>query len=192
MHLSKISFSLLLFVSFAQAQVRSESVSTREIFVVKDDQHDQWCGYRSKVESKSEAQRLNSTVVVGVKYDNGQIASIHVTEGDDSGDWNVDDQYLLDKKENLKTLSRVIDNSTLGVTQKEQFKIANGKAIRQSIVSRTSRTGERAEELSGDYLPEVPVVPNIQMFAFWPFIRAKQQEIWIKGKVCVATGSLSH
>jgi len=185
MRLKRIPIAILFLVSCAVSQVKQGQAAGQEIFLLKDDQHHQWCGYNSKSESKSEADRLNARIIVGVQYSNNRISAVHVTEGDESGDWNVDDQYSFDKDEKLQTLSRVIDNFSIGITQEELFQIQNGKAIKQSSTSRSRRTGQPTKELSGDYLPEVPIITSTTAFPFWSFVQDKRSEILSKGKACV-------
>jgi hypothetical protein len=174
-----------LAVSLGWAAAQS-TTQTREIFIINDNQHARWCAYKNKAESRSESQRMDSTVVAGVQYgSDGRVATVHITQGDESGDWSVDDRYSLDKSGNITALSRVIDSFTLGVTEEERFRIYKGKATRVSIVSRASRTGQSAQPLTGDYLPDVPVITNVESFSFWPIVRDKRNEVWSKARVCV-------
>ena len=169
------------------------TTQAREMFIINDSQHERWCAYRNKGESRSESQRMDSTVVAGVLYgDDGRVATVHVTEGDESGDWSVDDRYSLDKSGNMMALSRVIDSFILGITEEERFRIYGGKATRVSVVSRASRTGQSAQPLTGDYLPDVPVITSVQSFPFWPIVRDKQREVWSKGRVCAPTKGAPH
>jgi hypothetical protein len=106
-----------------------------ELLLVRLRQRDtpQWCGHTSKEISKNESNRLGAAIVASVEYSGDHIAKVHVAEGDESGDWNVDDQYLLTQNGRIESLSRVIDNFSLGIAQEEHYRFENGKAVRRSI-----------------------------------------------------------
>jgi hypothetical protein len=189
MQFATLSVAVMFLMSSALAQVKPEPISDREIFLVEDRQHHQWCAYASKSDSRSEAERLKAMVVVGVDYSKGRISAMHVTQWDESGDWSVDDKYSLDQNQKLRTLSRVTDNFSLGITQDQLFQMENGKAIRERSASRASRTGKTTEDLSSDDLPDVAIMTDLQSFPFWPLIRDKRQEVLSKGRVCTAVSS---
>lgn len=184
-----VSLSTVLLMGSALAQVRPSPISDREIFLVEDPQSRRWCGYSSKSASKSEAERLNAMVVVGVENTNGLISTVHVTEWDESGDWSVDDTYSLDKKQKLQTLLRVTDNFSLGITQERQYRIENGEAVMKSSRSRAGRTGTPIADLSSDDLPDVPITSDLRSFPFWPLIRDRRHEVLSKGVACEAVKS---
>jgi hypothetical protein len=180
----RVCLLILLVFCCASPQGRSSKPPDLEIFIIRDDQHQQWCGYKNRSESRAEAERLKAMVVVGVEYSGVNISTVHVTEGDESGDWNVDDRYSLDKRGMLQSLSRVIDNFSIGITQDEIFRMRNGRAVKERTSSRSRRTGAATKELSGDDLPVVPIVTRVDSFPFWILVRDKLHEIQSQGKAC--------
>lgn len=156
----------------------------REIFVAEDEQHHQWCGHTNKAVSKKFSEEVSSFITVAIQYADSRIEKIHVAEGDESGDWNVDDQYTFDSTGKVISVSRVIDNFTIGVTQAEEYRREGGKLNRKTSKSWSRRTRESAPLLSGDYLPEVRLVTDVTEFPFWQFLRTKGREVLSQGRAC--------
>jgi len=184
MRLKRMSLAILLLGASAIAQDKPKPDTGREVFLVRDHRGQQWCGYQNRLESKDQAERLDALIIVEVKYVNNRVSTVYVTENAESGDWRVEDKYSLDEGEMLQSLSRGIENFTLGITQKELFRIQRGEAIKQSSNSRASGTGKPTNELSGPYLPDVKIVTNLHSFPFWSFVRDKREEVWAKGRAC--------
>lgn len=74
--------SLVTIVGWAQIPQQNP-----DLFPVKDDHASEWCAFLSESVSKSEAERLAATVLAGVEFKEDRVATVHITEFGESGDW---------------------------------------------------------------------------------------------------------
>jgi hypothetical protein len=111
------------------------------------------------------------------------MSEIHVTQTDQTGDWAVNDEYILDQNERLQTLKRTINIIPEDTSEKQMFQIKNGKAVKQSSRQTDLRSGE-ATQKSVDWFHEPPVITNMRGFLFLP-LSDKRREVWSRGEACV-------
>ena len=180
-----ILFSLFVLISSAAAQVQPGGGINREIFLVENGNRLQWCAYASKSDSEIDRKVLNAMSVASVKYTNGRISAAEVTEWDESGDWNVDDEYTIDGSGTIQALTRTIDNFTEGITQEEKYKIQNGKATKEKSSAKDRRNGQPAEELSSYDFPTLPIITTVRGFEFFPLISDAGRRANSTGKACI-------
>jgi hypothetical protein len=133
---------------------------------------------------------VKATTLVDVKYSNGRVTTIKVTQWAGSGDWTVEDEYAVDANQRLRSLARVFEDISLGITQDSTYRIQSGKVAKEKSASHASRTGEPAADLTEGDLPDLPIVTDVHSFDFWPFIaRDDSREIRSKGRVCSSVSS---
>jgi hypothetical protein len=182
---TRIRYLLVLGVMLFALLVGQTSAQEKMVCFLKDDAHQQWCGYSSEAKMKDQVQPLNALVLGCAKYVNGHVSVLRITETDETGDWAVNDEYTLNNAEKIVTLKRTI-NILPGNTSEEQlFIIENGKAAKQGSVYRELRTG-RATQRSADWFQPLPVFTDKQAFPFSSLLIGKRFDVWAKGKVCVS------
>ena len=160
--------------------------ANKNVYLMEDDEHHQWCGYRTEAAWRSEVDAVSSSVFAIVDYANDHVASIRLTTGDTpgAGDWVVFDTYSLDANGKLRGLKRVMNVLPGDRSEHEEWLIQNGKATKQRSTTLSLETQKPAQRPDAE-LPRVPIITNVERFPFWPLTRDKGQEIVAKGKVCI-------
>src|SRR5438105_1126583 len=121
--------SLSLIMCFLlNSAVGSTQITGKKLFFIRDDSGQKWCGYASESESKAEAHRLHARVEGEVDYVNDRVSAIVSLQSAESGDWEVEDRYTLDKSEKLQTLLREITALIENVKEEQRFLVQDGKA----------------------------------------------------------------
>jgi len=181
---SLVSFVVLLLGFLLGPGGLAQSESKKKLYLLEDTAGRRWCGFGRESTWRAEVQSLSAMLVSTVEYLNGHIAVVSVTEEDETGDWIVYDRYSLDESGALRKLHRTISVLPGDRTQKEVFLIHDGRATKQSTSSLRLSTGKPTTP-SQDWLPDVPVITNIQDFPFSPLIGSKRFEVWSKGRACI-------
>lgn len=158
----------------------------KSVYLMEDDEHHQWCGYRTEIAWNSDIGAVSAQASAIVDYANDHIAFIRLTTVDwpGAGDWAVFDTYSLDPNGKLLGLKRAINVLPGDRSEHEEWLIQNGKATKQRSTTLSLETQKPAER-SKTELPKVPIVTSLERFPFWPLIRDKVQEIAAMGKVCI-------
>jgi hypothetical protein len=181
----QVKYVLFGFLLFANTTIGCEAgqLKTQKLYFLRDDSAKQWCGYTNQTVENAEFGRMHSVLDGEVDYTNGQVSRIVFTLNSVSGDWDVQDEFIVDKDERFNTVRRSIVNLTHGVEEVQQFIVQDGKAIRQSTTTRALQTGEPAPALTDDY---GAVITTVTAFPFWTFVKERHQQILSEGKLCVA------
>src|SRR5579862_5831044 len=111
--MKSLAFNLtsMLVAYYAFAAIGFCQPVTRSIYVLEDEKHHQWCGYRTETAWSSDIDAVSAVVSAVVDYTNDQMTSIRVATVDwpGAGDWAVYDTYTLDSNGKLQGLKRVIN-----------------------------------------------------------------------------------
>lgn len=163
------------------------SAEKKQLFLLEEPIQMQWCAYNNESAWKSDVNRLGAIVVATLGYadDTLRVSKIDVTEADQAGDWIVYDNYALDENEHLRKLKRTINVSPGDRSEEEVYTIKDSRATKQASISRELSTGKTAgpEKV---WLPEVPIITQLQNFPFASFIGKGHPEVWSTSKVCIA------
>ena len=182
LHLMVVFFTCTAFTALGFCQSVNKSV-----YLLEDDEHHQWCGYRTEAAWNSDIDAVSAMVSAIVDYTNDHITSIRLATVDwpGAGDWAVFDTYSLDTNGKLRSLKRVINVLPGDRSEHEEWLIQDGKATKQRSTTLSLETQKPADRPDAA-LPRVPIVTSLDSFAFWPLIRDKGPEIVAKRKVCIA------
>jgi hypothetical protein len=166
--------ALFLFGS-GVVEIKSAPTVREQIFFLKDKAHHQWCGYKSESEWPRQMVPIPPLIVGGAEYENNRLSLVHVSEVDETADWRVYDDYVVNKNGDLESLKREISIIPGHVNEEEIWIIKNGVAIQQ---------GPKTDPNSRPVLLNVPVITKLRSFPFWPLLRDKRQEVLSKGQAC--------
>jgi len=170
--------------SLVQCASSSQSANERLYLLEAASGGQQWCIYRNEIEWDKDVQRQHAMVVATVEYVSGRLVAVHVTEQAETGDWIVYDNYTVGSDGQPQSLHRTV-NTLPGERREERvFKIHRGRATERSRATRGLDTDTPL--LGGEtWLPDVPVVTNIQAFPFAALIAPEHLKI-LPSKRCVA------
>jgi len=171
-------------LSLALAQNAENPKTGKTLYFLKDDLSQQWCGYGSESEFKAQIKERTAFVVGGADYADGHIASVRLTQTDETGDWAVNDEYVFNKDGNIASLNRTINILPEDFSEKQLFIIKDGKAVKQRIERRKLHLG-RASQKQVDWFQEPPVITSAADFPFSDLIGSKREVVWSNGSVCV-------
>jgi hypothetical protein len=181
-YLAYSTFMLLPWVALGQA--RDEHGSSRDVYYLQDQANHQWCAYKDRDDWKSAVQLLTARTAGGLVYSGGRLATVHVSQTDESGDWAVFDAYSVDPSRKIGEIIRRINIIPDRTSETQVFVVRNGRAVKQSSIVvdlETRKPGPKPVQ----WLRPDPVVTRIEAFPFAALI-GKHKEIWAVGKVCVA------
>jgi hypothetical protein len=184
MRVVRILVAVTLSLGWAFAQSGENGITGKTVYFLKDDSHKQWCGYASESRFKAQIQALAAMVVGGADYTDSRISTVHVTETDETGDWEVYDEYTTDKNGKLESLKRTINILPEHNSEEQLFLIQNGKAIKQRSTYHALGMGKTPQK-SVDWFKAPPVVTRIAAFPFSALIGSKRTEVWSKGAACI-------
>jgi hypothetical protein len=160
----------------------------KALYFLEDDAHGQWCGYASEAQFKAQVQPLRAMVVGRVDYTDGRVSKVGVTETDETGDWAVNDEYVINGAGKIQSLKRTINIIPENLAEDQFFLIENGKAVRQRAYSRDLRTGKPTQR-SASWFEPPPIVKSLQAFPFSALIVGGQRPVQPDGAFCVPQGS---
>jgi hypothetical protein len=149
--------------------------------------HRQWCRYARQSELKAHIRAVRAMTVGNVEYKNGRVFTIRVIEQDETGDWEVQDEYTVDGAGRIRTLKRTVNIVPEDTREEQDFLITNGKVTQRRSTRRELRTGKRTQKRV-EWFQAPPVVTRLQNFPFSELIFAKRQAVWSTGQVCVPEG----
>ena len=179
-------FTLMMFIGVVFVkQAFTQSVS-RNIPLLDDTEHHQWCAYRSESDWTAEVRSLNALSVGTLEYTGDHISKIDVTAEDESGDWIVYDHYALDSGGKIRELSRTINILPGDRSENETYIIRDEKARKQSSSTERLSTKEvlPSQQDQETWLPNVPVVTRLKDFPFSDLISKKSLDT-SSSKVCI-------
>lgn len=143
-----------------------------------------WCGFATERLWAAEKDSMAAAPLVAkVDYANGRVASVYLTEVDETGDWTTYDRYSFDKNEMLTSLERTIDLAD-GLKEEQSWAIRNGEAVKQKSTRRNSATNAIVPEENISF-PSPTVIAEAQAFPFWSLIRDRRPNILSSGKICM-------
>jgi hypothetical protein len=172
-----------LVFGFCSQLGQGQSASTTLYFLI-DDSHQQWCGYTREADYEAKAEHARPDLEGRAVYLNNRLSKLVVFQGSVSGDWSVEDEYTLDKSENIQTFRREIVNLSHDVKEERNFLIRNGKVIKQKTVGhRVYSNDVTTERLEGDYKP---IVRKAISFPFWSFLLEHHTKILSTGQACAS------
>jgi hypothetical protein len=169
-------------VEWATAQTTSPEHSTKTIYFLKDDARNEWCGYASEAQFKSQVEPRMAREVGGADYDS-YLTTVHFTEEDETGDWTVFDEYTLDKSGVIRSLIRKIEIIPENAAEQYRFRIENGKAVTVGTTFRELDTGRPRKRAVG-WFKQPPIVTDPKTFSFWRFLQSEREEVLSKGEAC--------
>lgn len=176
--------NVAVLLGFAFAQSSESNSSKKTVFLLRDDLHQQWCGYASESLFKLQIQSLKALVVGGADYADGHLSMVRVTETDETGDWAVNDEYIFDKAGRIRTLKRKINILPEDTSEEQMFVIENGKAIKQRSTYHELGT-RKATQKRVDWFEASPVITDVEAFPFAPLIGSKRFNVWSQGEACI-------
>lgn len=155
-------------------------------FLLEDAKQERWCAYGNKSLWTSDVQSFAASVVATVEYSGDHLSKISVTEEDEAGDWIVYDHYAVGEKGNILGLNRIINILPGDRSEEETYIVVNGKAKKQSSISRKLSTKEvLTVQKEKDWLPDVPIVTRLSDFPFASLIIGKRVRVSLSEKKCV-------
>jgi hypothetical protein len=144
--------------------------TTATVYFLRDDSHGRWCGYRSESQLRDEARPLGGSPVVGeVDYVNGRVSAVRVSQTDETGDWVVNDEYVVGGNGKLERLKRTINIFPEDHSEEQVFLLSDGKATTQSDTHRELRTGKSTRD-KVDWFTPPPVVRSLRAFPFFALV----------------------
>jgi hypothetical protein len=171
------TFQLLaLFMSAGLLAQVGTRVPDFRIYVLGDSD-DRYCAFNRSDRWNSEKKSRAASEMGTLTYPNGNLGAIQLQYVDDTGDWSVDETYRLNSARQLISLSRIITVRDGDVH--ESWLIKNGKATKQPSPKQSP---------APDFVPDLPVVTQLDDFPFWALIRDHEREIRSKGMACTAEG----
>jgi len=184
MRLRRTSAIATIFLSLVFAECSQEQVKGNAVYFLRDDSHQQWCGYASESRFKAQIQPLRALVLGAANYANGRLLALRLTQTDETGDWAVNDEYARDKSGKFEALRRRIEILPEDSSEEQLFVIHNGRAIKQRSVYHELRTGKVSQK-SVNWFKAPPVMTDIEAFPFSPLIGSRRNDVWSAGSVCV-------
>jgi hypothetical protein len=100
MRATGVVFAILVLARSARFQ--SSQLKSQKLYFLRDDSAKQWCAYTSESEKNSEFGRLRSVLDGEVAYTNDVISRVVFTLNSVSGDWDVQDELILDNDEKFQ------------------------------------------------------------------------------------------
>jgi len=185
MELMCLCLTASLPLGWAFAQRGASGSAGKAIYFLRDDAHEQWCGYADESRLKARVQPLHAMVVGRADYTDGRVSAVRLTEVDETGDWAVNDDYGLDARERIQSLKRTISILPEDTSEEQLFVIRDGRANRQRSTYRELSSGRPAQK-HVDWFEPPPVVTSLQAFPFSALIARTQQAVWSKGEVCLS------
>lgn len=158
----------------------------RRLFFLQDVQHKQWCAYESEPVWTSEVKRLGADSVATVDYADDRVSNIALSQQDETGDWMVSDHYAVNHKGELRKLKRIINILPGDRSEEELYMIADGKAKKQTHISRKLSTGKTLRAPEEVWLPQVPIVTRLQDFPFAALARDTRPDLWPESRKCIS------
>jgi hypothetical protein len=176
------AFFIAAFPAILPVQSQGPKATAATLYFVNSDE--KWCVYSKESEWRSEM--VAGDTVGTIEYVGRRVSRIRVTTPDDpgAGDWMVFDIYSLDRNEQLHFLERTINVLPGNISQLETWHIENGKAVRQSSISRDLDTLKPKREPE-DWVPELPVFTSPTEIPVWPLFRHREKSLTTTGKACV-------
>ncbi len=182
---------VLFFAASLMGTVQAQAAggrSTRMIYLLRDESRGTWCGYASEAQFRAEAESLGAAVVGGATYTDGRLSRVEVTVTDETGDWEVYDDYLIPLKKRSWRLSRTVSIIPEDLREKHLFVMNAGKAVEQQASYTELGTG-RPTDRRAEWFESPPIFTDRRQFPFWLLISDKRQAIWADGRVCTADRS---
>ena len=167
---------LAVYISASLLAQVGAKVPDLKIYVFGDSD-DRYCAFSRADRWNSEMKTHAASETGTLTYSNGSLATIQLQYVDESGDWSVNETYRLDATKQLISLSRTV--SVRDGDEHESWLIKNGKAIRQPSAKQSPAL---------DFVPDLPVVTQLNGFPFWELVRDHEREIRSTGTACTAEG----
>jgi hypothetical protein len=187
MRLIHLSVAAMLFPGWACAQSGANVPVVTAVYFLKDEVHRQWCGYARESQLKAHIEAVRAMNLGKTDYKNDRVVAVRVIEGDETGDWEVQDEYTVDGAGRIRTLKRTVNIVPEDTREEQDFLITNGKVTQRRSTRRELRTGKRTQKRV-EWFQAPPVVTRLQNFPFSELIFAKRQAVWSTGQVCVPEG----
>jgi len=178
------SVTILLLSDGVCAQRNAGGSAGKAVYFLKDDAHQEWCGYASEARFRALIQPMQAMVVGRVDYTEGRVSAVLVTEEDETGDWSVNDEYSLGQDGRVRALKRTINVIPEDVREVQEFTIRNGKAYRTGDSYRELSSGKPTENRA-DWFEPPPVITSLENFPFFGLVVGKQNSVWTSGEACV-------
>ncbi len=122
------------------------------------------------------------------EYAGRAVAIVRIEEWDETGDWDVADQYRLDAAQRLSELKRTIQIIPDNLREEELFRIRDGHAIKQRDERRDLRTGAATQSLS-NWFDAPRAITDPKQFPFWTLITGQPNQTRTAGEVCAPDSS---
>ena len=184
---AKTLFLIAFFVNTDMGQTKPPTVPAKSLYFLNDPD-ERWCAFNRESEWRSEVEMLGALTTAVAKYTGSRISSIDVTTEDnpEAGDWVIFDTYSLGKDQTFQSLKRTINVLPGFTSELETWLIQNGKAIKQSSVSRDLDTLKpKPVQATGIWLPSAPIFTRLSALPFWPLVRDKRQQISSGREACI-------
>lgn len=139
--------------------------------LLEDATQRQWCVFSDEKEFKREVQRRGSEEVATVEYVGPRVTRLQVATTGESADWIVYDEYEVSLAGALTALKRMANILPGDRSERLSYRIAAGRAALNDHT--TYRLGtEEVFSPDEDWLPEIPIVTELNAFPFAPLITA--------------------
>ena len=161
---------------------------SNELFLVNDEQRNEWCAYANESLWKSQVDTVGADTVATLSFFETHLTSIEVTTQDETGDWLMIDHYTLGTAGDIKQLQRRANILPGDRSVSETFSITNGKAKLEKRDTTSLTPGQKLTSTE-DWVPPVPIVTRLEDFPFAPLTALKHSEVNSKGKICAQVHS---
>lgn len=168
------------------AQVDTGNTSKGKVYFLRDDGGRRWCAYGNERLLKSRVQTLRAIVVGAASYESNVISVVELTEVDETGDWAVNDAYVLDRKGRITALTRTINIIPEETSERQVYRVVDGRAAKQSSSYRDLRTGKILPAKRAQWFEPPRVITDPLEFGFWALLTVKRQAVGLHGEVCSA------
>lgn len=140
--------------------------ATVELFILEESQTSHWCAYRSEAAWHEAVQKEGAVTVGTLRYLDGRLLQIDVTETDETGDWIVYDSYFLDNQAQIVKLLRLVNVLPGDRSISQIFAFKDGRARKTATSEKQLSTGARLRSPSKEWVPSLPIRIGIKSFPF--------------------------
>jgi hypothetical protein len=181
----RISLASIVLIMLGYAQEQTGKGAGSRIYILEDEQHHQWCGYRIKADFDQGVASVLARRVGGADYVDGRVSAVYLVTSTETGDWEIYDRYTLDGSERLQGLQRTISVIPENTREEQVITIKDGKVVNTQSTYRDLDTGKITSKFSS-WLKPPPLFTTVKSFPFVDLIESGRRGTWGNDRMCVA------
>jgi hypothetical protein len=183
-HIDRIILAAIVLSTLGQAQEKVGNSDRARIYILQDEQHHQWCGYRIKTDFDQDVASVLARRVGGADYVDGRVSAVYLVTSTETGDWEIYDRYTLDNAERLQGLQRTISVIPENTREEQVITMKDGKIVSTHSTYRDLDTGKLVPKFSS-WINRPPIFTTMKAFPFVDLIQSGRRGPWANNRICL-------